>query len=257
MPRALLAVNQALELDPDLAEAHLYRGVIALMFEYDPTGAASRLTRALALAPLNPSAHVWYSILLTCSGRFEEALARLFEAERLDPVGYATQWALGRGLFFAGRLEEALQRFKVVLEMNRDSLAVAWVARVYLRTGHAELALAALEKGINRVGRHPVLLELLGNYFAELGRGDEARQILGELENLGRTRHVSEMHAASIHGRLGEDDAAVRCLEEAARQRSGYLVFGRVYVGLERLRDTPQFRELMLRVGLGALMQTA
>ena len=257
MPRALLAVNRALELDPDLAEAHLYRGVIALVFEYDPAGAASRFTRALALAPLNPIPHLWYSILLTCSGRIEEALARLFDAERLDPVGYATQWALGRGLVFAGRLEEALQRFKVVLEMNPDSLAVAWLARVYLRTGQAELALAALEKGISRVGRHPVLLELLGNYFARLGRGDDAHQILGELEELGRTRHVSKMHAASIHGRLGEDDAALRCLEEAARQRSGYLVFGRVYAGLEHLRDTPHVRELMQRVGLGALVQTA
>ena len=257
MPRALLAVNRALELDPDLAEAHLYRGVIGLMFEYDPAGAASRLdsrTRAGTAESHRPRLVQHPADLF---GAIRGSLARLFEAERLDPVGYATQWALGRGLFFAGRLEEALQRFKVVLEMNPDSLAVAWVARVHLRTGHAELALAALEKGISRLGRHPVLLELLGKYFADLGRGDEARQILGELEELGRTRHVSEMHAASIHGRLGEDDAALRCLEEAARQRSGYLVFGWVYVGLERLRDTPQFRELMQRVGLGALMRTA
>ena len=258
MPRALLAVNRALELDPDLAEAHLYRGVIALMFEYDPAGAASRLTRALALAPLNPIPHLWYSILLTCSGRFEEALARLFEAERLDPVGYATQWALGRGLFFAGRLEEALQRFKVVLEMNPDSLAVAWVARVYLRTGQRRTCPGGAGKGDQPGGPSPCPARAAGQLFRR-GSGGETRRgrSWASWRNWAAPGMYQQMHAASIHGRLGEDDAALRCLEEAARQRSGYLVFGQVYAGLEHLRDTPQFRELMQRVGLGALVQTA
>jgi TolB-like protein/Flp pilus assembly protein TadD len=254
MPRALAAVKRALELDAELAEAHLYRGVIALTYEYDPAEAAARLSRALALAPLQPYTHIWYGLLLTASGRYEEALARMREAERLDPVGVGTQWAVGRGLLWAGRVEEALQRFKVVMEMNPHSLAAAWVARAHLLTGRPDLALAAVEAAIIPLGRQPLLLESLGNGLAMMGRQDEARQVIAELEVLGRTRHVSTMHAASIHGRLGDQDAAFRCLEEAARQRSGYLVFARSWAGLDRVRETPRFRELMQRVGLGALL---
>ena len=65
------------------------------------------------------------------------------------------------------------------------------------------------------------------------------------------------MLAASIYGYFGEADAALRRLEEAARQRSGYLVFARSWAGLDRVREYPGFRELMQRVGLGALLQAA
>jgi eukaryotic-like serine/threonine-protein kinase len=255
MPRAIGEVNRALELDPDLAEAHLFRGVIAFLFEYDPAQATARLTRAIALAPLNPLSRLWYGMLLACEGRFEEGIAQMLEAERLDPVGVGTQWVLGRGLLWAGRVEEALQRFTVVSEMNPHSLAPAWIARAHLFEGRPELGLPPVDEALARLGRHPILLELRGSCLAALGRGDEARQVIDELDTLGRTRHVSAMHAANIHGHLNELEAALGRLEEAARQRSGLLVFAATLIGLHRFRQDPRFRELMQRVGLGAFVQ--
>ena len=103
----------------------------------------ARLSRAVALAPTQPYAHTWYGIVLTGTGR-EEALARMREAERLDPVGVGTQWAVARGLFWAGRIEEALQRITVVMEMNpKVSPSPGWPEPTL--SGGTELGLAAVE----------------------------------------------------------------------------------------------------------------
>lgn len=94
MPRARLAVDRALELDPLLGEGHLWRGVIALLYEYDPVEAEARVTRAIELQPSAVHARIWRSILRSLAGRHDEAIAEALEAERLtpSPYGCSSRW---------------------------------------------------------------------------------------------------------------------------------------------------------------------
>ncbi len=256
MPRAKLAADRALELDPLLAEGHLWRGVIALLFEYDPVEAEARLTRAIELQPSAAMAHVWRAFLRGIAGRHDEAIAEAIEAERLDPIAIRVQFALGRCYYFAGRYDEALRRFQTVLGMDPNSLAHAWVTRVFAATGRADLGLGLTETAMARLGRHPMLLEVQGDCLAMLGRGDEARGVITELEQLTKVRYVSSYHAATIYANLGEEEAAIRCLEEEARQRSGYLAFGPLMAGWESVHRTPRLCALMERLWRGAQMTT-
>ncbi len=252
MPRAKLAVDRALELKPLLAEGHLWRGAIALLYDYDPVEADARLTRAIELQP-SATANIWRSILRSMSGRHEEAIAEALEAERLDPITIRVQLALGRSYHFAGHFDEARRRFQTVVGMDPNNIAHAWLAWNCTLAGEPDLGLAAAETGIARVGRHPVLLGALGGCLAALGRGDEAREVIAELDELARLRYVSAYHAARIHAQLGEAEAAMRRLEEAARERSGYLPFSFIHGVFDFLRETAGFRALMERLGLGNL----
>jgi tetratricopeptide (TPR) repeat protein len=249
MPRARQAVDRALELDPHLAEGHLWRGVIALLYEYDLAEAEARVTRAIELQPSAVHAHIWRSILRSLAGRHDEALAEALEAERLDPIAIRVQFALGRCYHHAGRFEEARRRFHTVLGMDPNNIAHAWLAWTYSSMGQANLGLAAVEKGIERMGRHPLLLEALGVCLAALGRDTEARNVIAELDELARHRYVSAFLAGRIHARLGDSEAAMRRLEEAARERSGYLPFT-LTNSHSWLRDIPGFHALMERLGL-------
>jgi adenylate cyclase len=256
MPRAKLAVDRALELDPELAEGHVWRGAIAMLYEYDLVEADARLTRAIELQPSAIHAHVWRSILRSFAGRHDEAIAEALEAERLDPLAIRVQLAVGRCYHFAGRFDEATRRFQTVLAMDPNNIAHAWLARACNLTGRPDLGLAAAETGLARASRDPFLLEAFGISLAALGRSNEARDVIAELDELARHRYVSAYHVALIHGQLGEGEAAMRRLEEAARERSGYLPFSLTNLGggFELLRETPHFRALMERLGLGMLL---
>lgn len=252
MPRGRLAVDRALELDPLLAEGHLWRGVIALLYEYDPVEAEARVTRAIELQPSAVHARIWRSILRSLAGRHDEAIAEALEAERFDPIALRVQFAVGRCYYHAGRFDEARRRFQTVLGMDPNSIAHAWMAWTCNWAGQPDLGLAAAETGIARIGRQPILLAALGGCLAAMGRGDEARKVIAELNQLARRRYVSAYYAGIIHARLGEAEAAMRCLEQAAGERSGYVPFS-LANNYASLRESQEFRTLMERLGLQML----
>lgn len=250
MPKAKAAADRSLALDPELPEGHAWRGIIAMLFDYDPVEAEARLTRAIELQPSTIAARLWLAILRSTSGRHEEAIAEVLQAERLDPIAIRVQFVLGRCYFWAGRFEEAMRRLQTVLGMDPNSLACSWVARVFVATGRADLGLHTVETAMARLGRHPLLLEAQGICFAMLDRANEARRVIAELEELARMRYITPFLAASIHAHLGEEEAAMGCLEEAARQRSGFVAMAPLIPGGESLRQTPRFQALMQRLGL-------
>ena len=100
-PKVIGAARKALELDPELAEAH-----VRLADVYQKTwrwsDAEAEYKRALELKPNDPSAHLGFASWLLCRGRTEEALRWAQRARELDPLG-----AIGSGtggiLFYARR----------------------------------------------------------------------------------------------------------------------------------------------------------
>jgi Tfp pilus assembly protein PilF len=84
--KARVAVTRALELDPDLAEAHAVLGLVRFYFEWDWADADAELRRALALNPGSSSVHEDYGLFLTAMGRLDEGFTRSGEAARLDPL---------------------------------------------------------------------------------------------------------------------------------------------------------------------------
>src|SRR6185503_17424834 len=82
--KARAAVKRALELDPDLAEAHTALGLVRFYFEWDWPGAEVEFRRALELNPGSQAVHEEYGNFLNAMGRLDEGLARSREAARLD-----------------------------------------------------------------------------------------------------------------------------------------------------------------------------
>jgi hypothetical protein len=89
----------------------------------------------------------------------------------------------------------------------------------------------------------------LGRVQARLGRREEARQTLAELERLGREGYAAPFQTAVIHATLGELDSAFAALEQAFSARSWYLTWLRADPFLDPLRADPRFARLERRVG--------
>ncbi len=86
LQKSRAAVNRALELDPDLAEAHTALGLVRFFFEWDWAGAESEFRRALKLNPGSRAVQEEYGWFLTAMGRLDEGLAQSRKAAELDPL---------------------------------------------------------------------------------------------------------------------------------------------------------------------------
>jgi tetratricopeptide (TPR) repeat protein len=83
--RARKAVETALELDPEAAEAHASKGQILLNYDFKFAEAERSLIRALELDPVNANTHHWLSHVMIPQNRWQESRAYCEAALRYDP----------------------------------------------------------------------------------------------------------------------------------------------------------------------------
>lgn len=88
------------------------------MFDWRWEEAEGHFRRALELDPDLAVARVWYSHLLTASGRFAESVAETERAWACEPLWPMVQMALGVALYFAGSIDPAVERLERVLAIE-------------------------------------------------------------------------------------------------------------------------------------------
>ncbi len=86
MPMAKSAAKKALELDPNLAEAHASLAYVKLSYDWDLPGARQEFERAIALDPGSATAHHWYSHYFMAAGDMASATQQMQAAQRLEPL---------------------------------------------------------------------------------------------------------------------------------------------------------------------------
>jgi TolB-like protein/DNA-binding winged helix-turn-helix (wHTH) protein/Tfp pilus assembly protein PilF len=249
-PRARAAAERALALDESLAEAHTSLGIVAWQYEWNWPAAERELTRAIALNDNLAMAHANYSFFLAHMGRFDESIAEGRRAQSLDPLTPETSIIAGLSFYYARRFPEAAERLHAIAQLEPSSwLAQATLGRALERQGATAAALAAYERG-RRIepGVSEVLMDL-GRAYAALGRHDDARRMLHELESLSRRTYSAPFQSAMIHVGLGDHDRAFALLEKAYEARSWYLTWLKVEPTLDPLRKDPRYADLMRRVG--------
>ena len=117
-PQAKAAATKAVQIDESLAEAHAALASVHLWFDWDWAGAEREARRAISLNPNSGFSHLIYMLLLSNLGRHQEAIAEGARARELDPVSLITNSGEGTALFFAGRNDEARERFQKTVELD-------------------------------------------------------------------------------------------------------------------------------------------
>jgi tetratricopeptide (TPR) repeat protein len=117
----------------------------------------------------------------------------------------------------------------------------------YSEKGRHEEAIAALETAVKLSG-DTTQKPPLGRAYAFADRPSEARRILEELLDLSRRGYMGPTQIATIYVALGENDEALRWLEEGYRVRDGNMVLLKVWPAYDPLRGEPRFRDLLERM---------
>ena len=250
MPKAKENALKALELDPDLTQAHTDLAAIRFYGDWDWAGAEKEFRRALELNPGDAESHRAYSSFLVALGRTAEALAESRKAQDLDPLSISTQVTAGFVLYFARQYGEAIDQCRKVLDLDPNAAgAYDCLGSSYLAKGMYEQAITASQKASNLSGDDPPRLVGLGRAFAMAGRKPDAINVLGQLRRDSSHTYVPPYYFATIYAALGQSDEAFKWLENAVNERDLYLLWLKVDSAVDPLRRDPRFEELSTRIG--------
>lgn len=249
MSKAREAALRALEIDPELAEAHTSLGAVKWWYDWNRTEAEQDFQAALTLNPNYAVAWDHFGLLLAEMEEFDRASETLDRARGLDPLSLIIGVHVALPSLFAGQIEDAIRQLEQTLEMDAAFLpALGWLGIAWTASGDHDQAIRTYERAL-AVNDVMIIRASMGHAFAVAGQQDAAREILGELHRLAEKRYVSPYDFATIHAGLGELDDAFAWLDRAREDRSTWMVFVKVDQRLEPIRNDPRYEDLLERIG--------
>jgi len=251
MPRAKTAAAKALEIDDQLAEAHVSLGYISYAYEWDWPGAEMHFDRALALNPAYVRAHIFYPLYLSSRGRSQEALAVANSALALDPASPNLSHNLAVQLYLARLFDQAIEQCHRTLEIDPNfAVAYAVLGQAYLARGTNREAVPVLEKYSALSQGSAESLALLGYSYARLGERSQALQTLEELKAISKKSFVPAFYFALVYAGLEDKDQAFMWLEKGYDERFTRFAYLRLEALWDPLLTDPRFSNLVRRVGI-------
>ena len=251
IPKARVAAQQALALDPNESEAHTALAYIRSTFDWQWTEAEPLYRRAIASNPSYAQARHWFAVdFLVPLGRFDEALRELEMARRLDPLSQIIMEGCCTVRMYRRDYPAALAAFQSLVEMDPTFYkGFSGMGRILNLMGRHEEALAALTRALSLAGEVPNVIGALGHAHAVAGQMDQARRYLERLREIARTRTVHEATFAILYLGLGETEQTIESLERACQRREVGLVFTNVHPLYDSLRENTRFQAILRRIG--------
>jgi TolB-like protein/Flp pilus assembly protein TadD len=248
LPRARAAAEQALKLDPSMAEAVGVLAEVAYYYEWDWAKAEELFKRALELNPSLAMTHYHYAWYLAVFDRQEEAIAEHKLARDLDPLRAQNTGWLGQLYNYEGRYDEAIVEAKKAIELDPKFWPSYQVMRLaYSRKGMHEEAIAAAKGLIDLLPRRGNAHLIMA--YVSAGQVEKALAIAPKLErNTPAFNHVGLAFLA-----LGDQETALQELEAAYKAHRTSLSAIRIHGGgWESMFDDPRFQDLVRRMNLPA-----
>ena len=191
-PKGKAAAMTALEIAPDLGEAHTDLAAVLWLHDWQWPEAQKEFQRSLELSPCYPTANHYYAECLMTMGRNAEALTRMKKSLELDPLSLIINDAIGWAHYHARQYDEAVEQLLRTVELDPNYPMTYWLlGLLYRKTARYDLAISAGEKGVNLSGGSPLMRAALAQTFATAGAAQKAIQILDDLQKLAKERYVA------------------------------------------------------------------
>jgi serine/threonine protein kinase/tetratricopeptide (TPR) repeat protein len=248
-PHAKQYALKALDLDPDLAEAHCSLAEFLFRYDWNWTESIKEFEIALKLNPGYATAHHWYAVALVLFGQFERAIKEVHKAKDLDPFSPVINWTTGYVYYYARQYDKAIEQFRYTLLLEPGFFrACTDIAMSYVQKSMIPEALLEIEKSFSGSELTPWILSSVGYTYAVAGRTEEAEKIIADLQDSSRLPYLSNYGIAVIYVGLRKDEEAIDWLERAFEEREDALTSIKVNPRLDPLRSNPRFEKLVQKM---------
>lgn len=242
------AAEKAIAIEPSLAEAYGLRAEIAFMAD-EPADVLDRtVRRALELNPNLAQAHTILAALAGSLGIGEAYLAENEEAFRLDPLSPPTIRSLGNAYFFTGRFDEALAHWRKTMEQAPID-SYRGLADYYLLKGdfrQAELMVKELE---HLAPANDLALLCRGWLAAVTGDRITAMKMIERLQETSREGNARQSSVGFIYYALGDLDRFFEVMFATAKAHTMQAARIRMSPLFAGARRDSRFVELMSTYG--------
>src|SRR5437879_5879991 len=169
--------EKAVEVGPNLAEAHAALGWVRFFSEWKFSEGLAELRRANELAPANPTANDLLARVLVYVGQIQQAEKLARQAIELDPLAVVARGNLARILLAEGKLDEADAEARKAAELQPTGAAShRWQVLVAIQRGDGEAALREAQLEPNEAYRR---FELALAHYARRDRPADDAAITG------------------------------------------------------------------------------
>ena len=217
--------------------------------------AISASRRALDLAPQLAEAHASYALAVSLTGQFDEAVREFEEALRLNPKSFDSAYFYARACAAQGRAEEAAKWYERATAVDPEHFAALMLlASTYRELGRHDDMTRALRRSYDAARKHlelnpdnPRALYMGAAALMELGEPDKALDWTRRAENMEPDDPSVLYNVACDYAMLGMKEDGVRALTKAIDNGFGHWKWIEHDSTLDALRDEPGFAELLAR----------
>ena len=248
---AKAAAQRAIQLDPQLAGAHVALGNVSFYYEWDWAAAQASYARAIELGGSDVQARRQYAELLSALGQPDAARQQAERAVALDPLSADVLLTSGVMTYYQRRYDEAHDILRRVIAMDpRFPGAYRTLARIEEARGNIVEAIDLTDRATRLADYVPARAAAL-SLRAQAGQRTLARRRLQELQErlAAENRSLSAPYEAYVRLSLGERDTAIDLLSRAVAARDPAVLWMRVDPRLDPLRPDPRFQALLTQLG--------
>ena len=220
--KAFVAVEKALRLDPDLAEAHLARGFIlwSRSNHFPHEGAAQEYHRALDLNPNLDEAHHQLASLYNHIGLLDKAQEEIQKAVAINPGNTGARFRVGINLLYQGKYEQAL----AAMGDSQSVFPRLWgyqTAWALFQLGRKDEAVARIAESLKNYPQDEggILTSMEALLAASAGEEQKAEEKIKRAAEIGKGFghfHHTAYAIASTYALLNKREEAIKWLEMAA-----------------------------------------
>jgi TolB-like protein/Tfp pilus assembly protein PilF len=240
------SAERAVEIAPDLADAHIALGWFVLTVALDFARAAPEMEQALALSPGNAFIQSYYASFQSFLGHHEKALAASRRAVTLDPRGYRYRVRLAEDLYYSRDFDDAIVESQRSTALNHDGHEAEFFrAFSYLALGKMESARQLCESSATPMDVED-RLECLALVYHALGNAEGAESKLDELK--ARNADTGAWVYALIYSQWGDKRSALGWLATAERLRDPDLAQIQNDWLLDPIRNELEFKAIETRM---------
>jgi tetratricopeptide (TPR) repeat protein len=244
---AVEAAERALALNSRLAEANFSSGLVQFVFHFDVDSGLALLERAIDLKPDLAMAHAWRGMGLAAGGdRAEEGLDSARRACALDPDSPYIQGVAGITHIMVRRYPEAIAHFQRALDLEPEDIMAQYGAGIcHSALGRHTEAVALLQQAAAISDRMSWVLGLLSAAYSRAGMVTEAQAILEELRERAGREHVTPVALAVACANNGLPEEALGYLEQALVEAGPTLTNLIRYPVWDDIQSNPRYTEVV------------
>jgi len=247
MPHVMKAYQKASQLNPTNASVLKIAGLISFL-NRDWKNAEELFIKSIEANPEDLSVRHWYTLYLMAMNRIDEGVA---QSDIVVSIDKNSDYLIARSsiYYFLKQFEKMKPlMFKEIQANPETPWAYDWLGMAYNGLNEHDDAIKTYIKGFELSDGTVEVGGGLGHALAQAGEIELAKQLRDYYAKAAKNHYLPPCQRSFIHLGLGENEVALKLLEQAYEEKSWFLIFMQIEHWYEPIRNDKRFVEIIRKM---------